>query len=92
MRVRLGTDSWTGASQNVSSQWQVFQSLAPAVSALSGSVANIPTAGTTWPNVGVVQVKYMQVRSGLLGVCSELSTVNVVLAECFCHSRLGQWC
>ena len=65
MRVRLGTNSWTGASQNVSSQWQVFQSLAPAVSALSGSVANIPTAGTVWPNVGVVQVKYMQVRTYL---------------------------
>ena len=61
VRLRLGTSSWTGAGQNVTTSWQVFQSLAPSVSALSGSVTNVPTAGTVWPNVGIAKVKYMEV-------------------------------
>lgn len=60
VRVRIGSESWTGSIQNISTDWMPYQSLAPSVAALSGQVSGIPTAGTLWPTVGVAQVKYMQ--------------------------------
>jgi len=60
VRVRLESKSWTGWSQNTSvSAWNTFQSLAPSLSSLVGSITGVSTYGTTGTTFATAQVQNM---------------------------------
>ena len=66
VRVRIGSVSWTGSLQNSSvSSWMTFQSFAPSVAALTGSISNISTTGTTLRVFATAQVMYMQTATAI---------------------------